>query len=139
MPLPIPQAAKILGVHPATLKRWISRGAPVARRGRRGRGGRTLVDVDQVRQWQKGGDAEAVLYRLAADVPHLLADAMAQAHRLAEGPYKRELGQGLCGAWYLANAAIADRLRNEIPNIQEPTDLPPAIAQMAHATRLLKR
>jgi phage terminase Nu1 subunit (DNA packaging protein) len=43
-------AAQALGVSPARISQWISDGAPVARRGRRGRP--ALYDVQRLRRWR---------------------------------------------------------------------------------------
>src|SRR5690606_32463639 len=82
--LPIPAAAAQLGVSTPTLKRWLRQGAPVARRGRRGRGCRTLIDPEAIRAWRRAQDAdhaqvEAVLRALAGRIPELLADAAEEA------------------------------------------------------------
>ena len=80
---PLPEAARALGVSTSTLRRWMQAGAPVARRGRRGRGCRALLDPVAVQAWREGerGDADAALRDLAGRLPELIGDAMAEAFR----------------------------------------------------------
>lgn len=81
--LPIEQAAAELGVSVPTLRRWMRQGAPVAARGRRGRGHVALIDPAEVRAWQarRGptDDAGQLLADLQRDAPGLAVDAALQA------------------------------------------------------------
>lgn len=131
--LPVPAAAAALGVSVPTLKRWIGRGAPVARRGRRGRGCRTLIDPEAIRAWRQAQDAdraqvEAVLRTLAGRVPELLAEAAAEAFRLA--PDKRGAAWTACAAWQLSVAAVLDDLRACGADISDPDAIPESIERL---------
>src|SRR5690554_4975468 len=93
---PVHEAAQALGVRPGTLRRWLRDGCPVARRGGRGRGRATLVDVCEVARWRDARErspCEAVLIGLAADVPEIVADAtlcaLAAASPLTQGGGER--------------------------------------------------
>lgn len=115
--LPIAQAARALGTSETSLRRWIKAGAPVARRGRRGRGHVTLIDVAAVEAWRAGGD-DAALRDLAARLPELLGDAMVEAHRLA--PDKRGAAWMACASWQLALYAINDHLAERLGELPPP-------------------
>ncbi|TWT21647.1 hypothetical protein [Luteimonas wenzhouensis] len=131
--LPVPAAAAALGVSVPTLKRWIGRGAPVARRGRRGRGCRTLIDPEAILAWRAAQDAdraqvEAALRALAGRIPELLADAAAEAFRLA--PDKRGAAWTACAAWQLSLAAVLDDLRACGAEINDPDTIPEPIERL---------
>lgn len=131
--LPIGEAARALGVSPSTLHRWITNGAPVARRGRRGRGCRTLIDPEAVRAWRQAQDAdhtpiEAALRALAGRVPELLADAAATAHRSA--PDKRNSAWALCASWQLAVGMILDDIRASGVDVSDPVAVPEGIERL---------
>ncbi|MBI5315038.1 MAG: helix-turn-helix domain-containing protein [Nitrospirae bacterium] len=48
----LPQAAKLLNLHPATLRKWIRNGAPTISLGEVGRGHGTTVDLEQLKTWR---------------------------------------------------------------------------------------
>lgn len=108
----IDAAAVDLDISPSQLRSWIAAGAPVACRGRKGRGNRTLVDVSAVRAWHRARqpaaqDADArvadVLRVLQARLPELLANAVHGA--FVQTPVKRDptaLAWLACVAWQLA-------------------------------------
>lgn len=78
--VPVPAAAAALGVPVGTLGRWMRQGCPVARRGRRGRGCATLVDVQAVAEWRVAVERAdtgraALLVQLRAEAPGMVADA----------------------------------------------------------------
>lgn len=131
--LPVPAAAAALGVSTPTLKRWIARGAPVARRGRRGRGCRTLIDPEAIRAWRQAQDADhthvdAALRALAGRVPDLLADAVEEAFRLA--PDKRGAAWTAVAAWQLSVAAVFDHLRDCGADVGDPDAVPESIERL---------
>jgi hypothetical protein len=130
--LPLPAAAHELGVAPRTLARWLAAGAPAVRRGRRGRGGRALVDVAAVRAWRASCEAAAHpdLEALAAELPELVADAVLEAFRQTEGPHKRATAGALAGAWLLIVYALLDRLRRDVPHLADPDTLPRQIGHL---------
>lgn len=111
----MPEAAAALDIHPATLRRWIDAGAPVARRGGRGRGKRTLIDVPAVQAW-RGQRASDLVF--ASEIPELLAEAAWTAFRLTEGNDKARIAGVLVGTWTVATTTLLDHLRerdSEIP------------------------
>jgi hypothetical protein len=122
-PLPIAEAATVLGVSTRSLRRWISDGAPVAQAGGRGRGKRTLVDPAAVLAWRDGARLDVEMRAFAAAIPDLLADAVHEAFTLAEGPHKRLLAGALVATWYLASTALIDELRDrgiDVPELAAP-------------------
>jgi len=130
--LPLPLAARELGISTQTLRRWLRQGAPQARRGRRGRGGRALVDPAAVAAWRGGGKASGAdfLTVFACEVPELVAVAVLEAHQRVEGPHKRATAGVLAGAWYLVSVALLDRLRRDVPGLADPATVPPQIAHL---------
>lgn len=120
------EAARELRVSEPTLRRWIADGAPVARKGRRGRGCQTLIDPLAIRAWRaaQSADPEAVehvLRDLAGRVPELVAGAIAEAFRAC--PSKRDpAGLAWMGAagWALIVGAFLDLLHERLPDLDEP-------------------
>lgn len=120
--MPVATAARALGVSESTLRRKIRAGCPVARRGGRGRGKRTLIDPDAVRAWEAGG-GDAALRELAGRIPEALGDAMFEAFRRA--PDKRNGAWIAAYGWQLAVYAIHDEIGERIAE-----DLPtPAVPE----------
>ena len=126
--MPIDQAAAELSVSVPTLRRWLRDGAPVARSGRRGRGCRTLLDVEAVRAWRRAEGGSDALLAFAARVPELLAVAAATAHRNA--PDKRDGAWCLCAAWQLAVGLILDAIRADGAHVPDPESIPEAIERL---------
>lgn len=105
--VPIAQAAQALDVSSITLRRWIAQGCPVARRGGRGRGRATLVDVQAVRAWREGGAvgqphldiagliADAALATLTRYSPDTRTGAEARLLRAAVSAMAEEVNAGL--------------------------------------------
>lgn len=135
-PMKIEQAAAALGVSVSSLRRDISQGAPVARRGRRGCGGAALVSVEAVAAWRatRGPSMDAARAvaagELASELPELLASAMAEVFRQIEGPHKRAMAGALAACWYRTSCAIIDKLRETEPAIPEISSLPPEIERL---------
>lgn len=94
----IPEAAAALGISQRELKAWIAAGAPVHRRGRRGRGCSTTLIVPALSAWRDAASAASVdasavaLVALAANAPERLATEVWQiwCHEVAPGK----------GAWW---------------------------------------
>lgn len=139
--LTIEQAAAELGLPPTTLQFWVAhKCCPVARRGGRGRGNATLVDVAAVRRWQADRDQPAtnaqpttehdLALAYARRLPDLLADAMYNAWRETDGPAKRQLAASLACAWYEIASQELDRLRVRHPDIPHIASLPEAIVKL---------
>lgn len=129
--LPVPQAARALGTSTGTLRRWIDAGAPVARRGQRGRGRATLVDPAAITAWRRREGGTDALAILAARLPELLADAAASAHRSA--PDKRDPAGAawcLCAAWQLGVATVVDAIREAGADIPDPAAIPEGIERL---------
>ncbi len=116
-----------LGERPGTLRWWIRQGCPVASPGRRGRGGRTLIDPDAVREWRSAGDRERFALELAAALPNLLAKAAIESHRLAQGIDKRAVAGLLAASWYVGASAVLDHLRAQGFAVPDLVECPPEI------------
>lgn len=134
----IEQAAAELDLPPSTLQFWISRkGCPVARRGRRGRGGATMVDPAAVRRWMASRDQPTaptterdLALAYAARLPDLLAEAMYRAWCEVDSPAKPALAVQVARAWYLATSGELDRLRDLWPDVPHVTTVPDAINKL---------
>ena len=114
----------MLGISSRQLERWVLAGAPVAARGSRGRGHAMRVDVAAIAAWRAtrgaAGD-DARLLELAADVPAIVAEAIALAHVRIEGPHKRACAGALVAVWYAATTRILDRMRAFEPGAPDVT------------------
>ena len=126
----IAQAAHELGRSARQLEAYLAAGAPVARRGRRGRGCATLVDVAEVRAWLAARDStngQQQLSALAGAVPEIVADAIYAAFVGTEGPHKRAFAGTLASAWYRVTCALRERIGVGVP---EPSSTPEKIAAL---------
>ena len=123
----VAEAAAELGVSERQLRRWLRAGCPVARRGRRGRGGAALLDVDAVQAWRRQATAEDALATLAGAVPELVADAVHASFLEAEGVRKSALAGVLCAVWYRVAASLLDQL-----GADAPAEVPHKIARLRH-------
>jgi hypothetical protein len=128
-PLPIAEAATLLGVSVRSLRRWIADGAPVARFGG-GRGRPTLVHVDAIRAWQHGEPSAGSLRVLADQVPEILAAAMFDAFRLAEGAHKRALAGSLAAAWLIGTDAVLEAIRAHGADVPHLSVTPRKVANL---------
>lgn len=137
--LPLAEAARELDVSEGTLRRWVAQGAPVAQRGRRGRGHRTLICPDAVRAWRAASVHDARLTELAGALPGLIGRAMADAFRLH--PCKRQraaLAWLACAGWQLATETLTDELRRRLPGLPAQQPIPDeisALRKIAHGSR----
>lgn len=126
--LPLAEAARELDVSEGTLRRWIVQGAPVASRGRRGRGCRTLICPNAIRQWRAATGREAVLIEISNAMPELIARAAMESWRQAQGVDKRRLAGVMAGAWFITASAVLDHLHRLHPAIApDPRALPEPI------------
>lgn len=130
--LPLPAAATELGISVPTLRRWVRAGAPVVQRGRRGRGANTLVNPDDIAAWRglSTPTDTTALQVFGAQLPQLVATAVAAAYREVEGPHKHLAAGVLAGAWYVVTTQLLDRLRDDVPELSDPQALPPEIDQL---------
>ncbi len=126
--LAVPQAAAELRVSVPTVRRWIADGAPVVRRGRRGRGQSTLVNPQAVAAWRASESVS--LATAAAGLPDVIGQALAAALEHSEGLPKQRMAGVLCGAWYLAAVAVMDHLRESDPGIPDVTSVPLSIERL---------
>jgi hypothetical protein len=105
--VPIRQAAQALGKSPATIRRWISDGAPCARPGTAGRGRGALVEVAALERWREAGPAPDYREFLVKLEP-LLSDY----HRSGDHKYiglRDDAARAYLQALY---QYVADRLRD---------------------------
>lgn len=128
--LPISDAALALGIPQTELRALIAAGAPVAQRGGKGRGNCTLVDPEAVRTWRAASANERLLQTLAAELPEVLATAMAESHALATGLSKGQLAAVLAGAWYVAATRALDALRAHSSAIPDLSVVPTAVRKL---------
>ena len=128
--LPVTAAAAELGVAPVTLRRWLRAGAPVAKRGGKGRGRATLIDPQAIRAWRDQTSPEAFAMALAGKIPELVAEAVDRSHALVQGPTKRASAGVLAGAWLLVAAGLLDELRLTAPAIPELRIVPEKIDRL---------
>ena len=130
----VDQAARVLGVTPATVRGWIDEGAPVVRRGRKGRGHSTLVNVAALDAWREArtsaSSTDALLMQLAAEQSSVLAEAMVEAHQRAEGFDKRKLAAFAVATYYLIDTVLRDRLRERCATVPDVRELPPEIERL---------
>ncbi|MGO2009952.1 hypothetical protein [Vreelandella alkaliphila] len=119
----IPEAARAYGASDSTVRRWIASGCPVERRGGRGRGHSTLLNIDAVNGWLNScdGDSGDALAEFYGRVPELVASAVWQTFLAMEGPHKRACAGTLAFGWYQVCAALADELGTEPPTTRPAT------------------
>lgn len=134
--------ARGCGVTVRTVQRWVSEGCPTLKRGRKGGGGATVLDLDQVRAWReskKDADSTAAVLEVATLLPDLLADAVEQAARDDTGPHKLALHGALAEAWHRTALRFLEALRQRYPDaahlIRDPVSAPDAIWRMAQVNR----
>lgn len=133
--LPVDAAARELGVKIGTLRRWCREGCPTVRRGRRGRGHALLVDPEAVRQWRGADDREQALQKVAAAVPHILAGALYEVWRQAEGMDKRKLAIVTAASWDVSVSDLIDYLRSLESTIPETVEMPESIERLVKIAR----
>jgi hypothetical protein len=121
--IPIEIAARALGISVRQVERDIAAGAPVVRRGGRGRGNATLINLQAFADWRRSGPDYRVR-ALAVELPEIIASAMYEAFVATHGPHKLSCAGVLSRAGYLASVAVVDRLRRDIPDLRELSGVP---------------
>jgi hypothetical protein len=127
-PVPVTTAAAALGVSPRQVRRWIADGAPVARRGRQGRGRATLVDPLAMEAWRTS--QRVTLAAAAAGIPDILAGVIVRELERAEGLPKQRMAGWAAGVWYAASVAVMDELRRHDPAVGDVATVPLAVERL---------
>lgn len=88
-----------------------------------------MVDPQAIAAWRRSCNAgEALpddrLLALAAEVPELVAEAVADAFKRIQGAHKRPMAGVLAATGFAVTVAILDRLRREAPAVPELETLP---------------
>ena len=132
--IPLVAAAQSLGKSPATLRRWVRAGAPVARHGGRGRGRAALFDPLALVAWHRGRSDQSqpndALRVFAAEVPEMLARSVWLSFCDAIGPHKRACAPLLSAVWYNCATGVLDRMRANCSDIPELTTIPELIERL---------
>jgi len=123
--------AVALGLTVRQLRYAVRQGAPVARRGHKGRGGATLVVPAAISAWmQERGDYTAVQarWKIAREFERTLAESLVLLVRNEDGPHKRALAR----SHVLTFEFTANRQRSQLglPPL-ERCEWPACISQMA--------
>ncbi len=133
--LTLAAAAAQLRVTRGTLRRWLRNGCPTVARGGRGRGHRTLIDVQHVQAWRALDGRAALVLSLAEQLPHVLAEAALQAFQQIEGSDKRRAAGLVAATWYMLASAALDCLREHAPAVREINALPAQIELLQKIAR----
>ena len=113
--LPFEQTCADLGVSSSTLKRMLKAGAPQAKKGRAGRGGGALFDVDAIRAWQRQEKMEDALRVFAAELPEVVAAACEECFKLVDGAHKKPSADVLAGVWYVVSHDLLQHIGKVVP------------------------
>ena len=129
--VPLSACAAELGLSVRQLRYAVRQGAPVARRGHKGRGGATLVVPAAISAWmQERGDYTAVQarWKIAREFERTLAESLVLLVRNEDGPHKRALAR----SHVLTFEFTANRQRSQLglPPL-ERCEWPACISQMA--------
>ena len=102
--VPLKEASAALDLTPKELRTLIAKGGcPVARPGRRGRGGETLIDVAKFRAWMRRRDLTINAAELSSKIEGVqrrMAAADFEFFRCITGPHKGPLRAHAVQAWY---------------------------------------
>lgn len=131
----VAEAADRLGVRPGTIRRLIRCGAPVVRRGRRGRGCSTLIDVGALAGWIAASPCDAVILSIASELPQALAEDAEQALLRADGISKNRLAGILAAHWYMNATTVLDHLRERCPAVPDVRSIPEPIERLRKIAR----
>ena len=119
-PVGLAEAARQLGKHPATLRRWVAAGAPCVSPGEPGRGRGAMVVVAHIERWRSTGGAPGVL---ADEWLSRVAEALLAFHR--EGAHR------LVGLKDAAAAAYLHDLYATVARRVASTHVPDQVALLA--------
>jgi hypothetical protein len=134
--LPLAACAAALGLTVRQLRYAVRQGAPVARRGHKGRGGATLVVPAAISAWmQERGDYSAVQarWKIVREFERNLAESLVLLVRNEDGPHKRALAR----SHVLTFEFTANRQRSQLglPPL-ERCEWPACIHQMDKAVSI---
>ena len=124
----VAEAAAELRVSVPTVRRWIADGAPVVRRGRRGRGQSTLVNPQALLTWRASGGPS--LAAAAAALPDLIGECIVEALAQADGLPKQRVVGLLCLAWYRVATRVMDHLREHDSAVGDVVTIPLSIERL---------
>lgn len=137
--LPLEAAAAALEIGASTLSLYVTRDAPVAVRGRRGRGGAALFDVEAVRAWIArrkapasidagaprtviaGGTKRETLLSLYADLQADILDALLRTYETLPPAIRLTAGDALASAGLRALWGMRDRFEwdaDDLPDLE---------------------
>jgi hypothetical protein len=122
--LPLEAAAAALGIGVSTLSLYVTQDAPVAVRGRRGRGGAALFDIDAVRAWidqrknaaprsqvaLTGGTRTETLQQLAIDVERIVGAVAWRRYRATPRDEQRRAAETLAAAGFETVLLLRERI-----------------------------
>jgi len=129
--LTVAEAARALEIPQGRLRRWIRTGCPVAQRGRRGRGGATLIDAGAVREWREAQSDDALVLALASSLQDVLGDATVKAYMQTTGfDNRRRLARVFVATYYVCACAVRDRLQKVCSRVPPINSLPASIERL---------
>jgi hypothetical protein len=128
--LTIRECAAALRLSPKQVKYAVANGAPVIRRGTKGRGQPTLVDQVAIAAWlkERGRSTQDDQWRRARRLTQSAAEVFYDQFRREFGPHKRAVAVSLIQS-FMAIAAVI-RTDCGLP-LLEPEELPECIKQLA--------
>jgi len=139
-PVGITACALELGMSRRSLERHLDAGAPQYRRGHRGRGGQALLDPDAIGAWiaQRDGRAngEELIRLFTADVPAIVAAAIARQFASIDGPHKKAIGPELQRLWSEICIELLERARRDAPDLPDVNHVPYDIVQITQSCRI---
>jgi hypothetical protein len=129
-PVTIAEAAARLGMTPKQIRYQITLGMPTVRRGRRGRGGSTLLDPAALLAWMNAGASPSEIEhrKLAHSLIRAVADSHVILFRTQSGPHKIALAANIVAGFIAtANAVL---LQLGLPSLKT-NEMPESIRQIA--------
>ncbi len=114
--LPLQAVAQSTGISPRRLRLMIDRGAPLARAGRRGRGGDALIDLLEFEAWRQSAvDPNA---ELADALPRILALPVEELLRRAKTPGEKG---AIRATWFACVGAARDAMGGLELDLTDPS------------------